>query len=185
MWASASFTVHGSRVGGRGTRRFQSPGRSRATRRSSAANSRRVRSTTFLRMCRMAAGSLVERQHRAGNLPRLHRPERLVDVVEPPPAADHLVEQESPLAVELEVERDVAAEAVGAHPGRLPPTLRADGHPGEFDLRVRREDRSEEHTSELQSLAYLVCRLLLEKKKNIKAQNTITRTQNNDDKRIS
>src|SRR2546425_1745685 len=28
-------------------------------------------------------------------------------------------------------------------------------------------DRSEEHTSELQSLAYLVCRLLLEKKKNV------------------
>src|SRR5687767_15241022 len=28
-----------------------------------------------------------------------------------------------------------------------------------------RDDRSEEHTSELQSLAYLVCRLLLEKKK--------------------
>src|SRR2546425_9525920 len=29
-----------------------------------------------------------------------------------------------------------------------------------------RDPRSEEHTSELQSLAYLVCRLLLEKKKN-------------------
>src|SRR2546425_12281031 len=29
--------------------------------------------------------------------------------------------------------------------------------------------RSEEHTSELQSLAYLVCRLLLEKKKNYRA----------------
>src|SRR5687767_15591943 len=29
----------------------------------------------------------------------------------------------------------------------------------------RRAPRSEEHTSELQSLAYLVCRLLLEKKK--------------------
>src|SRR2546425_8057108 len=29
------------------------------------------------------------------------------------------------------------------------------------------ERRSEEHTSELQSLAYLVCRLLLEKKKKI------------------
>src|SRR2546423_8729678 len=29
--------------------------------------------------------------------------------------------------------------------------------------------RSEEHTSELQSLAYLVCRLLLEKKKNTQA----------------
>src|SRR2546425_5687252 len=30
---------------------------------------------------------------------------------------------------------------------------------------ARRGSRSEEHTSELQSLAYLVCRLLLEKKK--------------------
>src|SRR3989441_9778727 len=32
-------------------------------------------------------------------------------------------------------------------------------------IRVKDEARSEEHTSELQSLAYLVCRLLLEKKK--------------------
>src|SRR2546425_6657435 len=31
--------------------------------------------------------------------------------------------------------------------------------------RLARAGRSEEHTSELQSLAYLVCRLLLEKKK--------------------
>src|SRR2546425_4039187 len=31
--------------------------------------------------------------------------------------------------------------------------------------RARPHSRSEEHTSELQSLAYLVCRLLLEKKK--------------------
>src|SRR2546425_5807426 len=31
--------------------------------------------------------------------------------------------------------------------------------------RIFRPARSEEHTSELQSLAYLVCRLLLEKKK--------------------
>src|SRR2546425_1710803 len=31
--------------------------------------------------------------------------------------------------------------------------------------------RSEEHTSELQSLAYLVCRLLLEKKKKIQNRN--------------
>src|SRR2546425_3338990 len=35
--------------------------------------------------------------------------------------------------------------------------------------------RSEEHTSELQSLAYLVCRLLLEKKK-IKKQDSTTST---------
>src|SRR2546425_9757699 len=34
-------------------------------------------------------------------------------------------------------------------------------------------ERSEEHTSELQSLAYLVCRLLLEKKKK---ENTYART---------
>src|SRR5258705_4805911 len=33
--------------------------------------------------------------------------------------------------------------------------------------RRRRSLRSEEHTSELQSLRHLVCRLLLEKKKNI------------------
>src|SRR2546425_9109225 len=32
--------------------------------------------------------------------------------------------------------------------------------------------RSEEHTSELQSLAYLVCRLLLEKKKKQKSKST-------------
>ena len=45
----------------------------------------------------------------------------------------------------------------------------------EFDYELRHEDekpmvldvRSEEHTSELQSLAYLVCRLLLEKKKKL------------------
>src|SRR2546425_4579071 len=34
------------------------------------------------------------------------------------------------------------------------------------DVRRAVRTRSEEHTSELQSLAYLVCRLLLEKKKN-------------------
>src|SRR2546425_9356830 len=43
------------------------------------------------------------------------------------------------------------------------------------------ETRSEEHTSELQSLAYLVCRLLLEKKKNtinIKFMTLRRRTKN-------
>src|SRR5205823_13228457 len=38
-------------------------------------------------------------------------------------------------------------------------------HPGARSRERRRWYRSEEHTSELQSLAYLVCRLLLEKKK--------------------
>src|SRR5258707_12350659 len=36
--------------------------------------------------------------------------------------------------------------------------------------RARAEYRSEEHTSELQSRQYLVCRLLLEKKKNIRTK---------------
>src|SRR2546425_7692515 len=40
-----------------------------------------------------------------------------------------------------------------------------------------RPGRSEEHTSELQSLAYLVCRLLLEKKK--KTQKAPTHTTKN------
>src|SRR3712207_8811293 len=38
------------------------------------------------------------------------------------------------------------------------------GHPSRRDTRHR---RSEEHTSELQSRQYLVCRLLLEKKKKL------------------
>src|SRR3989441_8472802 len=47
-------------------------------------------------------------------------------------------------------------------PGRRPsPPGAAAGR----DARVHQVGRSEEHTSELQSLAYLVCRLLLEKKK--------------------
>src|SRR3712207_7939113 len=37
-----------------------------------------------------------------------------------------------------------------------------------IQLRARRGERSEEHTSELQSRQYLVCRLLLEKKKKTK-----------------
>ena len=39
-----------------------------------------------------------------------------------------------------------------------------------------RRERSEEHTSELQSLTNLVCRLLLEKKKKKKKQNKKTKT---------
>src|SRR2546425_1843284 len=39
---------------------------------------------------------------------------------------------------------------------------------GQHRLAVASPARSEEHTSELQSLAYLVCRLLLEKKKKMK-----------------
>src|SRR2546425_9555502 len=60
--------------------------------------------------------------------------------------------------------------------------LRADG--GRYrrrsprDLRDRAADRSEEHTSELQSLAYLVCRLLLEKKKKKQTEGWVIRPEN-------
>src|SRR2546422_4228501 len=42
----------------------------------------------------------------------------------------------------------------------------------------RGKDRSEEHTSELQSRLHLVCRLLLEKKKKKKTQNKTTNHKN-------
>src|SRR2546425_9425467 len=53
--------------------------------------------------------------------------------------------------------------AHGAEPGREP--HRAAHVPCAADPPTEGRGRSEEHTSELQSLAYLVCRLLLEKKK--------------------
>src|SRR3712207_8211583 len=45
------------------------------------------------------------------------------------------------------------------------PATRSAGIPSASTCRTRRCARSEEHTSELQSRQYLVCRLLLEKKK--------------------
>src|SRR2546422_6331782 len=47
----------------------------------------------------------------------------------------------------------------------LPGTVNAHGHTFQSLLRGLGDDRSEEHTSELQSRLHLVCRLLLEKKK--------------------
>src|SRR5437899_4597062 len=43
--------------------------------------------------------------------------------------------------------------------------IRRDGNDFKIYYRLRKQKRSEEHTSELQSLRHLVCRLLLEKKK--------------------
>src|SRR5258705_9875030 len=44
-------------------------------------------------------------------------------------------------------------------------SMAAQGLPADRGRRARAQPRSEEHTSELQSLRHLVCRLLLEKKK--------------------
>src|SRR2546422_2501387 len=56
----------------------------------------------------------------------------------------------------------------------------SDARPGEYRLhehgtRKQRRERSEEHTSELQSRLHLVCRLLLEKKKKKQDRRTDTK----------
>src|SRR3712207_7848285 len=58
--------------------------------------------------------------------------------------------------------RDQPPEVALDMPGRHRPPRRPHGRP-QSPIRLR----SEEHTSELQSRQYLVCRLLLEKKKKI------------------
>src|SRR3712207_7836759 len=52
-----------------------------------------------------------------------------------------------------------------ANAGRIRAALRVDARPYQGGTDRRSGLRSEEHTSELQSRQYLVCRLLLEKKK--------------------
>src|SRR2546423_4452759 len=61
----------------------------------------------------------------------------------------------------LPISDDFHRGALGEPEG--PVGLAGGGGPGKHEH--RQVVRSEEHTSELQSLAYLVCRLLLEKKK--------------------
>src|SRR3712207_8966841 len=73
--------------------------------------------------------------------------------------------------VEAEVERGAAA--VGFRLGLLAEGVEVDdglvvlGEADEVGVGAHDRLRSEEHTSELQSRQYLVCRLLLEKKKRI------------------
>src|SRR3712207_8127058 len=86
--------------------------------------------------------TLFRSPRRPGNVPEPHRP-----FVSPHP------EVGAPL------ERDAAPAAGHLH--RLAVSI-AGQHPHPAVVR----QRSEEHTSELQSRQYLVCRLLLEKKKN-------------------
>src|SRR3712207_7326299 len=59
-------------------------------------------------------------------------------------------------------------------PARRRPALVVPGSDDRVEPRhgPQRERRSEEHTSELQSRQYLVCRLLLEKKKNLHLSTT-------------
>src|SRR5687767_15383371 len=59
--------------------------------------------------------------------------------------------------------------ATGLSPSRIVVLGLVVGMLSSFNTSTALLRRSEEHTSELQSLAYLVCRLLLEKKKRDKA----------------
>src|SRR5437016_10472959 len=86
--------------------------------------------------------------------------------------------------VALSLPNHAAAQTRPRYPNQLPPNchrrraarsgralttrLHESGRPGSN----RRRPRSEEHTSELQSLTNLVCRLLLEKKKKKKNKKT-------------
>src|SRR2546425_3718627 len=79
---------------------------------------------------------------------------------QPPPARHRAVVGNRDISVAHAL-RDRAVLARGNALGRLGP--RHEG--GQEPEKRGPERRSEEHTSELQSLAYLVCRLLLEKKK--------------------
>src|SRR2546425_5914566 len=61
---------------------------------------------------------------------------------------------------------ELAERIAALAPGKLDKVFFANsGAEDLIELAGRERGRSEEHTSELQSLAYLVCRLLLEKKK--------------------
>src|SRR5262245_64106421 len=83
--------------------------------------------------------------------------------------------------VELEApSRPYTVETLGQlrtelQPARLFFVMGADSF---ADVTSWREYRSEEHTSELQSLRHLVCRLLLEKKKKNKERRRVMKTKN-------
>src|SRR2546425_823877 len=92
-------------------------------------------------------------------------------------ATDALCHISAALSVlEMHVERSNRAMVVGVHDLLRSYHLKADRAAAEQPVEALAssvlpqmsadlQGRSEEHTSELQSLAYLVCRLLLEKKK--------------------
>src|SRR5205823_6835938 len=128
-------------------------------------------------------GAAVQQQVLAGNVTRLRAAQVGAGIAEFLDAAEAarrvrlgagLAQLLVALAARLGVELEVRAQPVGveragqqvvdghvvAHGLARQPGDEA-GEAGARELPVR----SEEHTSELQSLAYLVCRLLLEKKK--------------------
>src|SRR5690348_9960518 len=82
---------------------------------------------------------LVEHQHRARDLARLHRAEGVVDLLELAPATHHLVELQPALPIELDVARHVDLEAVAAHAAPLDPLLAQEHRAVELDLLADRD----------------------------------------------
>src|SRR3989441_4745047 len=93
---------------------------------------------------------------------------------QPPLPVDRLILRDGSAGAGDRMELDVLV--VGAGPAGLACAIElaqlARRNGTELNIGVLEKARSEEHTSELQSLAYLVCRLLLEKKKKITILNT-------------
>src|SRR5579863_5889266 len=83
-------------------------------------------------------GQSIEHQHRARDLARLHRTEGLVDVLEPPVAAHHVVEVEAALPIEIEILGHVEAETIGAHVAALDSFFDEEVTGVELDLLPRR-----------------------------------------------
>src|SRR3989441_7327110 len=90
------------------------------------------------------------------------------------------IEPSSPQALQVTAALLIGSKRVEEAEPYLEKLLASDGvnlENGFMQLsRLLAGNRSEEHTSELQSLAYLVCRLLLEKKKNNQPSPAITQT---------
>src|SRR3989441_8313083 len=104
-------------------------------------------------------GRPAEHRERAlGRVEALHD-----DLVLPEHAVHH--EPRAPLP-HLQHDDGRAQRRIAPH-AEQPPQVHERHHPVAQHDRFAALHRSEEHTSELQSLAYLVCRLLLEKKKTI------------------
>src|SRR5690606_41926691 len=106
--------------------------------------------------------------------PRVHRGDALLDELEVGEGALELVARAGPLrglvggllGAAGDAGRERAAAVVEAGEGDLEPLPFLVQEVRLRHADVRESDRSEEHTSELQSRENLVCRLLLEKKKN-------------------
>src|SRR5258707_3939891 len=77
--------------------------------------------------------------------------------------------------------RSEALRSAGLVDVEIRETHRVHEHAGSAIVRARKPgptaDRSEEHTSELQSRQYLVCRLLLEKKKHARPKSNLNQAK--------